>query len=87
MSYLLTDMRKLFIAITAVTICCLGNEYPAEAQTTCRHNSWNDTTTCSTPNGSYTGRYNSWNDTTTWSGPSGSTTCRYNSWNDTTTCN
>ena len=80
-------MRKLIVAITAVTICCLGNEYPASAQTTCRYSELLNTTTCSTPSGTYTGRHSNLLNQTTWSGPGGTTTCRYSSLLNQTTCN
>ena len=78
---------KATIATAAVITCCLGNDYPAKAQATCRHNEFYGTTTCSTPNGTITGRHNEFYGTTTWSGPGGSVTCRHNDFYNTTTCN
>ena len=81
------NILKTTIAAVAVITCCLGNQYPAKAQTTCRYRSWDNSTVCSTPGGTYTGRFRSWDNSTVWSGPGGSTTCRYRSWDNSTVCN
>ena len=48
-------MRKLFIAITAVTICCIGNEYPARANCS---GSWSSSGYSGRCTDSYGGSYN-----------------------------
>ena len=87
-------MKRLISSLLVLTV--ILPFAASQAWTTCKQNTWNNTTTCTGDNGFHvTGRHNSWNNTTTWSGSSGGygnnnsfhTTCRYNTWNNTTTCN
>jgi len=95
MNTFLNGLRSIATASIAGSLLAAGSFFaveallPNEAQagTTCRHNDFLGTTTCTGSGGTYTGRHNDFLGTTTWSGPGGSTTCRYNDFMNTTTCN